>query len=219
MKKLILLFVIILNLSCSNDKNEVGDGLPYFQFKQTDNDKFIISTEVGKLLIYKNQDNAELKFKVLKNKTEKKLESKGDFVYGLYKYFYYDEQRIQFGNENAEPTEYYDEFTSFYISLKRFPKVFQLNPTVISNESIFIANIGLTPFDNSSNAFLNYSEPLTSLTINSQVFTKVRKVILSTNLYPNPNSTLKGLTSIYFDQNKGIIGFDDIENNQWRLQN
>lgn len=219
MKKIILLLVIILNFSCSNDKNEVVDGLQYFQFQQTDNDKFINSTEVGKVLIYKNQNNVELKFKVLKNKTEKKLESKGDFVYGSNKYFYYDEQRIQFGDENAEPTEYYNEFTSFFISLKRFPKVFQLNPTVISSESILITNIGLTPFDNTSNAFLNYNEPLMSLTINSQIFTKVRKVILPTNLYPNSNSTLKGLTNIYFDQNKGIIGFDDVENNQWRLQN
>ena len=41
MKKLILLFVIIINLSCSNDKTEVGDGIPYFQFLQVDNDKFI----------------------------------------------------------------------------------------------------------------------------------------------------------------------------------
>jgi len=38
-------------------------------------------------------------------------------------------------------------------------------------------------------------------------------------LYPNANSTLKGLTNVYFDQNKGVIGFDDIQNNEWRLQN
>ena len=90
MKKTILILVIILNLSCSNDKTEVGDGLPYFPFLQVDNDKFINSTEVGKILIYKNQNNAELKFKVLKNKTEKQLESRGTFVVGSYKYFYYD---------------------------------------------------------------------------------------------------------------------------------
>ena len=148
MKKLILLFLIILNSSCSNDKNEVGDGLPYFPFLQLDNDKFINSTEVGKILIYKNQNNAELKFKVLKNKTEKQLESRGTFVVGSYKYFYYDEQRIQLGDISDQPTQYY-EYSSFFISVKRFPKVFQLNPTVISNESKLITNIGLRPFDNS----------------------------------------------------------------------
>jgi hypothetical protein len=218
MKKIIILFVIIINLSCSNDKTEVGDGLPYFPFLQVDNDKFINSTEVGKILIYKNQNNAELKFKVLKNKTEKKLESRGTFVVSSYKYFYYDEQRIQLGDISAEPTQYYED-SSFFISIKRFPKVFQLNPTVISSESILITNIGLRPFDNSETAFYDYSEPLVSLTINSQVYTKVRKKTLPTNLYPNPNSTLKGLTNIYFDQNKGVIGFDDIQNNEWRLQN
>ena len=191
----------------------------YFKFLPEDNDKFINSTEVGKVLIYKNQNNSEIKFKVLKNKTEKQVESRVDFVYGSHKYFYYDEQRIQLGNLNDEPTQYYNEFTSFFISLRRYPKVFQLNPTVISTQSVFITNIGLSPFDNTSNAFLNYSEPMISLTINSQTFNKVRKVILPINLYPNPNSTLKGLTAIYFDQNKGVIGFDDVENNQWRLQN
>ena len=218
MKKIILLFLLVVNLSCSNDKKEVGDGLPYFQFLQVDNDKFINSTEVGKILIYKNQNNAELKFKVLKNKTEKQLESRGTFVVGSYKYFYYDEQRIQLGDITDEPTQYY-EYSTFFISIKRFPKVYQLNPTVISSESILIANIGLRPFDNSETAFFNYSEPTKSLTINSNVFTKVRKVTLPTNLYPNANSTLKGLTNVYFDQNKGVIGFDDIQNNEWRLQN
>ena len=218
MKKIILLFVIIINLSCSNDKTEVGDGLPYFPFLQVDNDKFINSTEVGKILIYKNQNNTELKFKVLKNKTEKQLESRGTFVVGSYKYFYYDEQRIQLGDISSQPTQYYED-SSFFISIKRFPKLFQLNPTVISSESILITNIGLQPFDNSETAFYDYSEPLISLTINSQVYTKVRKKTLPTNLYPNPNSTLKGLTNVYFDQNKGVIGFDDIQNNEWRLQN
>ena len=89
----------------------------------------------------------------------------------------------------------------------------------ISSESILITNIGLRPFDNSETAFYDYSEPLISLTINSQVYTKDRKKTLPTNLYPNPNSTLKGLTNVYFDQNKGVIGFDDIQNNEWRLQN
>ena len=210
--------MIILNLSCSNDKTEVGDDLPYFPFLQVDNDKFINSTEVGKILIYKNQNNVELKFKVLKNKTEKQLESRGTFVVGSYKYFYYDEQRIQLGDISDEPTQYYDDY-SFFISIKRFPKVFQLNPTVISNESILITNIGLRPFDNSETAFFDYTEQLMNLTINSQVYTKVRKKTLPTNLYPNPNSTLKGLTNVYFDQNKGVIGFDDVQNNEWRLQN
>ncbi len=218
MKKVILLFVVILNLSCSPDKVSSGDGLSYFQFLPQDNDKFITSTEVGKILIYKNQNNDELKFKVLKNTTEKQLESRDSFVVGSYKYFYYDEQRIQLGDILEEPSQYY-AYDSFFISIKRVPKVFQLSPTVISSESQLVAVIGLRPFDNTDVAFLNYSEPLMTLTINSQVYTKVRKVTLPNNPYPHANATLKGLTSIYFDQNKGLIGFDDIQNNQWRLQN
>ena len=220
MKKIILLLVIILNLSCSNDKTEVRDVIPYFPFLQVDTDKFVNSTEVGKILIYKNQNNAELKFKVLKNKTEKKLESRSTFVGSYYyKYFYYDEQSIHLGNINDNPNEYYDENYKFKISVKKWPKIYQTNPTIISSESILIANIGLYPFDNSATAFLNYSEPFMSLTINSRIFTKVRKIILPINQYPNPNATIKGIEILYFEQNKGVIGFDDIQNNEWRLQN
>ena len=64
-----------------------------------------------------------------------------------------------------------------------------------------------------------FTEPIISLTINSTVYNKVRKIAIPTNPYPNVNSSLKGLTFIYYDQNKGIVGFDDVENNMWRLQN
>src|SRR5690606_20500236 len=114
-------------LSCSRENAEVGDGLPYFKFLQADNDKFINSTEVGKILIYRNQNNAELKLKVLKNKTEKQLESRGDFVNGSTKYFYYDEQRIEMQSTLFADGDFCCN-SSFYLSLKRWPKVYQTNP-------------------------------------------------------------------------------------------
>nr|WP_309758654.1 hypothetical protein [Flavobacterium sp.] len=219
MKKLILLFVLIVNLSCSSDKTEVGDGLPYFQFLQVDNDKFINSAEVGKILIFKNQNNGELKFKILKNKTEKQLESRTDFVNGSYKYFYYDEQRIEMQSTLLADGDFCCS-SSFYLSLKRWPKTYQTNPTVISQDSKFITNIGLIPFSTGiQNTFLDYSESLINLSINGINFTKVRKIEITPNPFPNPNWQLPSLKNIYFKQNKGVIGFDDLQNNEWRLQN
>lgn len=219
MKKIILLLVIILNISCSDDKTEIGDGLPYFSFLQVDNDKFINSTEVGKILIYKNQNNAELKFKVLKNKTEKQLESRGTFVVGSYKYFYYDEQRIEMQSTLFADGDFCCS-SSFYLSLKRWPKTYQTNPTAISQDSKFITNIGLIPFSTGvQSTFLDYSEPLISVTINTITYNKVRKIEITPNPFPNPNWQLPSLKSIYFDQNKGVIGFDDMQNNEWRIQN
>lgn len=219
MKKLILLFVLIVNLSCSSDKTEVGDGLPYFQFLQVDNDKFINSAEVGKILIFKNQNNGELKFKILKNKTEKQLESRTDFVNGSYKYFYYDEQRIEMQSTLLADGDFCCS-SSFYLSLKRWPKTYQTNPTVISQDSKFITNIGLIPFSTGiQNTFLDYSESLINLSIKGINFTKVRKIEITPNPFPNPNWQLPSLKNIYFKQNKGVIGFDDLQNNEWRLQN
>ncbi|MFV8333770.1 hypothetical protein ACNQGB_17720 [Flavobacterium sp. XS1P32] len=219
MKKLILLFVLIVNLSCSSDKTGVGDGLPYFQFLQVDNDKFINSAEVGKILIFKNQNNGELKFKILKNNTEKQLESKTDFVNGSYKYFYYDEQRIEMQSTLLADGDFCCS-SSFYLSLKRWPKTYQTNPTVISQDSKFITNIGLIPFSTGiQNTFLDYSESLINLSINGITYTKVRKIEITPNPFPNPNWQLPSLKNIYFEQNKGVIGFDDLQNNEWRLQN
>lgn len=219
LKKLILLFVIVINLSCSNDKTVVGDGLPYFPFLQVDNDKFINSTEVGKILIYKNQNSAELNFKVLKNITEKQLESRGDFVVGSYKYFYYDEQRIEMQSTLFADGDFCCD-SSFYLSLKRCPKTYQTNPTVISQDSKFITNIGLVPFQTGiQSTFLDYSESIQSLIINGVTYNKVRKIEITPNSFPNPNWPLPSLKNIYFDQNKGVIGFDDLQNNEWRLQN
>jgi len=219
MKKLILLFVILLNLSCSNDETEVGDGLPYFPFLQVDNDKFINATEVGKILIYKNQNSAELKFKVLKNRTDKQLESRGTFVVGSYKYFYFDEQRIEMQSTLFAEGDFCCN-SSFYLSLKRWPETFQTYPTVISQDSKFITVIGIIPFNNNvQNILIDYSEPLINLTINTVTYNKVRKIEIAPNPFPHPNWQLPSLKNIYFDQNKGVIGFDDIQNNEWRLQN
>lgn len=219
MKTTIFLFLIILNLSCSNDTTLVGDDIPYFQFQQSDNDKFINSTQVGKILIYKNQNNAELKFKVVKNKTEKQLESRGTFVVGSYKYFYYDEQRIEMQSTLFADGDFCCS-SSFYLSLKRWPITYQTSPTVISQDSKFITNIGLIPFSTGiQSTFLDYSEPLINLTINAVTYNKVRKIEITPNPFPNPNWQLPSLKNIYFDQNKGVIGFDDVDNNQWRLQN
>lgn len=219
MKKIILMFVIVLNLGCSKDNIGVGDGLPYFQFQQMDNDKFITSNEVGKILIYKNQNNAELKFKILKNNTAKQIESRPDFVYGSYKYFYYDEQRIEMQSTLFADGDYCCS-SSFYLSLKRWPIVYQTNPTVISQDTRFLTNIGLIPFQTGvQSVFLDYSELIVSITINGITYDRVRKIELIPNPYPNPNWQLPSLKKIYFEQNKGIIGFDDLQNNEWRLQN
>jgi hypothetical protein len=218
MKKLIIIFLIAAHLGCSNDKEEMNS-LPYFKFQQTDSDKFIDDAETGKVLIYKNQDNAELRFKVLSNSTEKRLEDRGDFVYGATKYFYYDEQRIEMQSTLFAEGDFCCD-SSFSLSLKRWPIVYETNPDAISEDSEFIANIGLVPFQTGiQSIFLDYSQPVLDMAINGVTYHKVRKIEITPNPFPNPSWQLPSLRYIYFDQNKGVIGFDDLQNNEWRLQN
>ena len=217
MKKAFVIIVSIIIFGCSSDETPV-DNLPYFQFTEEDNQKLINPGEVGDILIFKNQDNAELKFEITKKIREKQLHNRGYFVVGSKKFFYYDEQRIEMQSTlfTIDPP--------LFISLKRWPAEFNDgfdgNPEILSENSEFTATIGLNPFDNGiSRAYIDYSEPMENLDINGMTYIGVRKIEIEPNEYPNPNWQLPTLRYIYFDQNKGLIGFDDVDSNEWRLQN
>lgn len=223
MKKLILFIVLVASLSCSNDKKPIEENFLYFQFLPIDNEYFIRGYGVNEVITFSNQKNEDIKFKVLISRKSKQLYSKGSWVYGSTKYFYYDEQRIEMGDLSEVPIQY-NQDNKFYISIKRWPVNFNDGangePTVLSQESRLTINIGLIPFNTGvQSILLNFSETLQNLTIKGKTYINVRKIVIPPNPYPNINLTPKSLQFIYYDQNYGVIGFDDIENNEWRLQN
>ena len=223
MKKIISLLIISICFGCiQKDPNDYG--LPYFKFQNEDNAKLITSLEPNKILIYKDQNNNEMIFKVLKSQISKQLYSRGNWVYGSTEYFYYDEQRFEMTPDLSEVEIPFNQDDRFYISLKRWPIQFNDgsdgNPRIIGKESQFITNIGLVPFSGIyQNTELDYNRPIQNLTINGFTYTKVRVIEIPVNPYASPNWELSDMHYIYFDQNNGVIGFDDYEGNQWRLQN
>lgn len=217
MKKVFVIIISIIIFGCSNDETPV-DNLPYFQFTEEDNQKLINPGEVGDILLFKNQDNAELKFEITKIFLKKQLHADGGMLYTSTKYFYFDEQRVEM------QSTLFTTDTPLFISLKRWPVRFEVgdngHPEILSEISEFTAAIELSPFNNGIyTAFIDYSEPMENLVISGMTYTGVRKIEIEPNEYPNPNWQLPTLRYIYFDQNKGLIGFDDVDNNKWRLQN
>lgn len=222
MKKVILFIVFVISLSCSNEKEPIKENLLFFQFLPSDNEHFIEGYDDNEVITYSNQKNEEIKFKVLISRKSKQLYSRGSWVYGSTKYFYYDEQRIEMGDISEVPIQY-NQDNKFYISIKRWPVNFNDGsnsyPFVLSQESRLTINIGLVPFNTGiQSILLDYSGTLQNLTIKEKTYINVRKIVIPPNPYPNLNWIPQSLNFIYFDQNNGVIGFDDIQNNEWRLQ-
>lgn len=218
MKKIILLLAIILNLSCSNDKSEVEYGLPYFPFLQEDSNKLLNAEQVGKILIFKNQNNNDLIFEVVKNEKEKKLYSRGNWVYASYseKYFYYDQQNIELKCTLLTP--------NLIIRINKWPIFFNDGSNggniSISKSSKMVGNINVSTFNSSDpSKYFEYTHPTQSMVINGNTLNNVLKIVITNSQVNNPGWLLPKINFLYFDFNKGIIGFDDINNNEWRLQN
>ena len=217
-QKVLLVMIIVLNFSCSKDKEEVGDKLPYFSFLQEDSNKLLNAEQVGKILIFKNQNNNDLKFEVVKNEKEKKLHSKGNWVYASYseKYFYYDQQNIELKCTLPTP--------NLIIRINKWPTFFTDGSNggniSISTSSKMVGSINVSTFNSSDpSKYFEYTYPTQSMVINGNTFNNVLKIVITNSQVNNPGWLLPKINFLYYDFNKGVIGFDDINNNEWRLQN
>lgn len=175
--------------------------------------------ELNSRLIFINQNKEELYFDVVKSESTKELHLKGNWVYGSTKYFYYDEQKIFL---RSTLLDFDDNHRYLEIQVKKWPVKFEeeknLTLAVISKESRLSAYIEHSSFNNTGpNSYFKYFEKFTNLTIGNKVYRKVKKLDLSITASLKSSWPLPSLNYIYFDINEGIIGFDDRNGNEWRL--
>ena len=220
----ILVFSIFGLNSCS--KNEPrDDGLPYYEFTQVERNKLITAPKVGDEITYKNQDNAVIKFKILKSTIGKTTEQRGTFV-GDYvnKYFHYDQQQIEMRyNETFEQT-----YCS--ITIRKYPvgSNYQTQYPIVGTPKFYgyfkfpLWN-GYNGTDTFSNTIsIDFSIDTETMSFNGKTYSKV--LIFESNktevlgagnqlpFYP------QNVNKIYYDYNHGIIGFDDLNGKMWRIQ-
>lgn len=221
MKKILILSILVSSIISCNENQDLDNlDLPYFQFKTEDESNFLVLPELNKKIIFENQNNEELVFEVVKSENNKELHLTGSFVYGSTKYFYYDEQKIYLRSTlfDLEDTRRYLE-----IKLYRWPIRFNDGRNgkqrVISNESQLITNINYAPFNNKGQHInVSYLNKM-NLFINGVEYNKVIKVDLTnTESISNNWWDIPSLDYIYFDINKGVLGFDDKQGNIWRIK-
>ncbi|WP_432670626.1 hypothetical protein [Flavobacterium sp. SM2513] len=104
MKNIVNAFIILFFFnSCSKEEihEPKGDGIPYYQFTEVEKSKLISQLNVDDEIVYKNQDNEVLKYKIYWSHIKKNTASSNGFLGYSTKYFHYDEQRVYMNVEGT----------------------------------------------------------------------------------------------------------------------
>jgi len=218
-----LLLVLILQ-SCISVDDTSYNNLPYYQFTNDERNKLIVESKIGDEKTYKNQDNEFIKFLIYKSQIEKSLFSTGNFSSSKSSnHYYFDAQEILmwYKIDNV--------YSSCKIRIIKYPEGsnYQTQYPIIGTPKIYgyidfpIWN-GFNQNDIYDNTIcINFDYPITSMKINEKTYDKVRvfESGKTTVLATSPANLLeKNVNKIYYDDNYGIIGFDDINGKSWRLQ-
>lgn len=215
--KFLLLTLFIGLLSCSNDENFVPYALPYYQFTAEERTKTLNSISVESEMIFKNQANEIIVFKAYYSFFGKDSHKRGCWV-RCSTIFYYDTQNVKMSYT------YDDQYSStLELTVKKYPigHNYDIHPPALGTPT-FIGYIKFPLWNKPGHIIINFNEPTLTISFNNKTYTKVR--IFESNsidiLNPDalPPLLPKNVNKIYYDDNHGIIGFDDLNNNNWRIQ-
>lgn len=216
-KQFLLIFAIISLISC--DESDVPNySKVYYNFDESDLLR-IPNYTVGQSLLYKNEIGGEILFKVSSIDLPKKnlyAVGMGFFTTYAQSFFYYDSMEIFFEGDSTD---------QYVLSYKKWPNNVDLatEDPYKKIESDISIKISYFPYWNELNAFgyqenqiyVGSSNQKVSLTINGKLFDNVVKIVSNNNEQITEN---KNINIIYYCDGIGIIGFDDLDNNEWRLQ-
>lgn len=211
--KHLVLFVIIsfLFFSCNKEKTQKPE-IAHYSFTIEDYKK-IPPYPIGKKLHYKNQNNKTKTYTVEDYQFYNKLQHSkgwGFFTPAAAYFFYYDELFIEISDgyfqypytmhfqrwptdvEMAEDRIYVEFDSELYTRLYNFPNWHGYDKTNIDANREQI-----------------------SLEINGKTYKPVYKVESDMSVEPANDSAIH---TLYYFHGKGVIGFDDFQDNEWRLQ-
>jgi hypothetical protein len=223
--KILVIICAISFYNCSDNNNfDKKEDFPYYQFTQDDRNNLIQNSNIGSEIVYKNQDNELIKFKIKKSTIEKTSDVTNSYFGGGKVNFYYDNQKIIFEPQNNYTNEDYE------INFQKYPidSDYTKYPVVIGNPKFFgsisfpLWNGYYQIYENSNSILINFNIPTTSMTFNGKTYSKVRIFDSNKTVVLNPTIQLpyhpRNVNIIYYDYNYGIIGFDDLNGKLWRVQ-
>lgn len=198
--------------SCTTNDDKRGEETPYYNFQ--DEDKVLLLDNYNnpsKRLVFKNQENEELSF--IFKKFEEYKKDYSSFSGGLGPVlgptntdFFYDVRKIEFEFEQFQEPLADLEFTfsRFSDTLRggiRFP-LWNIDKFYLSSEPI------------------KFNETAIEMTISGVTYDNVVKINSGeTSVEYMIGQFPRNVNVIYYDLLYGLIGFDDLNGKEWRLQN
>jgi len=218
--KNVCLFITIIILvffisSCGLFEEEEA----YYRFSSQDN-KRLLPYKEGQVLKFYNQNSEERIFTISAINTSLKgrySEGMGFFTPSASYYFYYDSKEIIFNDSKT--------YLSSHIYFERWP----LNTGLAKENkyreypSKFSASIKYF-FWNGDYLSVDYEQNKVEMLVNGKTYKNVFVITSGVDSiveFKRVNGEIwyKDVNVIYYDEIEGIIGFDDLNGNEWRLSN
>jgi hypothetical protein len=202
--KVTLWIVALVCLAASCKKEPVT-----YRFAEEDKLKLLPHYIEGKIFTFVNENGDEKGFKVssIINHMARLIMPNGMYVADD-EYYFYEEKRIFLIDLLSQKT--------FRITLRRLPiDGEKARSDIYKNFPSHLCGLICDNFYNYSVDII-YKDEQNSMKINETYFYNVINLNVNTQIY---SGTLKDACIIYYDIYQGLIGFDDINNHQWRLKN
>lgn len=213
----------ILCLSCTQEENYKKEP-PYFKFTNLDKEKLIKPEKMGSVIRYKNQFNVIKQFEVSKCVIEREAFGFASFSGGSSTVdFSYDTHITEVSYSGS------DGYISYDINFQTFPshRDYTSYPYKFSNP-VFAGsiNFSLFNFDCTENFYTSCGSIVTTNYLSNQAMVIEGKTYENVKLYysgsdsvidnPNPNVLDRTVNKIYYSNDYGIIGYDEIDGTTWR---
>lgn len=216
LKNILLLSFIMVILGCEPIENN-PDTRAYYKFSNADLKK-IPSYYNNQNLIFTNNNDSSILIKVGKtNEINKNIYGEGWGMYSAYAvtFFHYDEKSILFHFPLTK--------NDFELYIKKWPvsldsakkKRTSIQPNYLDMQFFKFPkwNGKLKDFFY-KNIHINEYEERTTLVINGIAYHDVIKISSNDTTLINENT----IHTIYYAEEFGILGFDDLDGNLWRIQ-
>ncbi|WCO01110.1 hypothetical protein [Psychroserpens ponticola] len=224
MKKIALVLIGIMALGCSTNSESKNpfENLTYYKFTNDDNSNLLLNFNLDNSIIYKNQDGETIVFEVKDYLKNKSTYSKGSFLSNSsIEYYRFDQQQLILSLVDLP-------YLSNQIEVKHERHPLNFNPNIYPHKkkaSSFNSYIEF-PFWNGYlgddeydiTIILDYNIQVTSMSFNNTTYNNVRIIESGNTETINPQLDYpRNVHILYYDTEYGVIGFNDLEGNHWRL--
>jgi hypothetical protein len=213
MKKIIFIFLLICSCSIFEDGNP---NVAYYNFEKEDLNK-LLNLKLNNTVKYENQFGEEIVYEIIEVSDEFRTQrTRGNWVTSsIAELFFYDKKEIKLKNNSKNSSIDY-RFTRYPINDLEAEK-----DKITKYPSEFYARVYFDFWNGISDyrtINVNYNSQKIKLLINGVNYENVI-IIESNNENPTNNSTIeRSANVVYYDTEYGIVGFDDLLDNKWRIK-